>query len=479
MKGRGGEREIEGRLVSPSPNLPVSESPSSFIPHPSSFSKWRNVVLGTLLVLTGLGTAAITLLARRTNDNTLATVGAILSLVIAGLIIVLIVPPLARSARLEVAGLDLPAEVTTGGGIFLAIVVVVGFAAWNTGHNLLFLIFSLLVSTLFVGWRAARTSLRDLNVSARFPDHIFAGEAAPVIVTLRNTKRLLPSLSVLVEARGPKEADDGSDHKRRRKLHRKRTLAYFTYIPHRAAAEQRVEQVFSKRGHVFIDGFELSTRFPFGFVRRRRRLQARNVDILVYPKPEPIGDELHLLPMFAGRMASVRRGVGHDLFALRDYQPQDDLRHIDWKATARARRLTVREFTSEDERRITIILDTRAVPDSETESFTERFERGVVRAASHLKHFIDERADVRLILGGETGSYGSGLEHLYQCLRRLAVVAPETESSSSGPLSTLTASEETMGVDTHPGEDYAIVLTTAQPGSIPAKIWRSSYVIYL
>ena len=98
--------------------------PSSFIlhPHPSSFSKWRNVVLGTLLVLTGLGAAAITLIARRTNDNTLATVGAILSLIIAGLIIILIVPPLARSARLEVAGLDLPAEVTTGGGIFLAIV---------------------------------------------------------------------------------------------------------------------------------------------------------------------------------------------------------------------------------------------------------------------------------------------------------------------------------------------------------------------
>ena len=71
-----------------------------------------------------------------------------------------------------------------------------------------------------------------------------------------------------------------------------------------------------------------------------------------------ISDELHLLPMYAGRMPSLRRGAGHDLFSMRDYQPQDDLRHIDWKATARSRRLTVREFTSEDERRITIVLDT-------------------------------------------------------------------------------------------------------------------------
>ena len=450
--------------------------PSSFAPSPSSLKNWRNAILGTLLVLAGLGAAAVTLIARRTGDNSLATVGAALSLLIAALILILIVPPLARSARLEIASFDLPIEVTTGGAIFLAIVVVVGFAAWNTGHNLLFLIFSLLCSTLFVGWGAAKTSLRDLKVSARFPDHIFAGEAAPVIVTMRNTKRLFPSLSVLVEARGPLTQVNGEGRKSRRQIHEKRPLAYFTYIPHRAAAEQRVEQVFSKRGHVFIDGFELSTRFPFGFVRRRRRLGARNVDILVYPKPEPIGDELHLLPMYAGRMASVRRGAGHDLFALRDYQPQDDLRHIDWKATARARRLTVREFTSEDERRITIVLDTRPVPDNPQEPYAERFERGVIKAASHLKHFIDERAEVRMILGGENGPYGSGLDHLYQCLRRLAIVNPEPNITPGNLFAA--ASRDDANVEAHLGEDYAIVLTPAEPGSIPTRIWRSSYVIY-
>jgi len=233
-----------------------------------------------------------------------------------------------------------------------------------------------------------------------------------------------------------------------------------------------VEQLFPRRGYVFINGFELSTRFPFGFVRRRRRLKARNVDIVVYPKPEPIGDELHLLPMYAGRMASMRRGVGHDLFSLRDYQAQDDLRHIDWKATARARRLTVREFTSEEERRITIILDTRPVPKSELGSFEARFERGVIRAASHLKHFIDEGAEVRLILGTEVGSSGSGLEHLYRCLRRLALVRPDLASSSAE----IEAAQRSRSVS---GDDYSILLTTAAPGSIPARVWRSSYVIYL
>jgi uncharacterized protein (DUF58 family) len=470
----------EGGRMNPQVSEQGSHSHSSFIPPPSSFfSRWRSAFFGTLLVLAGLGAALLSVLARQSNDSRLTIAGALLSLIIAGLILVFIVPPLARSAHVEMAGLDLPIEVTTGGAIFIAMLTIVGLAAWNTGNNLLFLVFALLCSTLLVGWVAARTSLRDLVVSARFPDHIFAGEPAPVIVTLRNTKRVVPSFSVLVEARGPTSAKAGRKRRLKRRQHHKRALAYFTYVPHGAAAEQRVEQVFLERGNVFINGFELSTRFPFGFVRRRRRLKARNVDIVVYPKPEPIGDELHLLPMYAGRMASMRRGAGHDLFSLRDYQAQDDLRHIDWKATARARRLTVREFTSEDERRITIILDTRPVPGSEPGSFHERFERGVIRAASHLKHFIDEGTEVRLILGTDVGPSGSGLEHLYQCLRRLALVRPQDALVDSDIASSAAEMEAAQRSRSLSGDDYSILLTTAAPGSIPAKIWRTSYVIYL
>jgi uncharacterized protein (DUF58 family) len=453
-------------------------SPSSFSLHPSSLAKWRNAILGTLLVAAGLAAALITILARQTENYTLAAVAAIMSLVSAALMLIFIVPPLARSARIEVKRLDFPVEVTSGGGIFLIILVVVGFAAWNTGNNLLFMIFSLLCSTLFVGGVAARASLRDLIVSARFPDHIFAGEAAPVIVTLRNAKRLLPSFSILVEARGPGDSAGESWRKLRRQRFVKRPLAYFTYVPHRAAAEQRVEQLFTSRGHVLINGFELSTRFPFGFFRFRRRLRARNVDIVVYPKPEPIGDELHLLPTYAGRMASARRGVGQDLFSLRDYQPQDDLRHIDWKATARSRNLTVREFTAEDERRITIVFDTRDLSDSGEENFLLRFEAGIIQAASLLKHFVDERAEVRLMLGDDLGRYGGGLKHLYACLRRLALVSPQKENGEA-ELSTSVSDPESVKDDNAFDEEYAIVLTTAPPGSIPARIWRASHVIHV
>jgi len=448
-------------------------NPKSVIRNP--LSSWWRPIVGTLLVLAGLATAILTLMARRIGAPELVSAGAIASLVFVLLIMVLVVPPLARSAFAEVAGRGLPVEVTTGGVIFVVILVIVAFAAWNTGNNLLFMVFSIMLSTIFVSWAAARSTLRDLTVSARFPDHIFAGEPAEVIVTVRNAKLLLPSFSILVEMRGT--FDRPPLKRKRRARSRKITLGYFIYIPHRAAGEQSIEQVFPRRGHVLVNGFEISTRFPFGFFRHRRRLGARDVDIVVYPKPEAVPDELNLLPLNAGQTPSLRRGAGHDLLLLRDYQPRDDLRHIDWKATARSRQLTVREFTAEDERRITIVLDTRLTDDIDEENFRIRFESGVTQTASLVQHFIDERAELSVVLGMERGRFGTGQDHLYACLRRLALVqpilAPAPTSHLPEMLDNATRSEHRVEAN------YLVVLTTATRGSIPPNIWRRAFVIFL
>jgi uncharacterized protein (DUF58 family) len=454
-----------------------SKSPdSSVILNPSALSSWWKPILGTLLVLTGLAVAILTLMARQLGVPELTGTGAIVSLVMVLLILVLVVPPLARAAFAEVAATGFPVEVTTGGVIFTVILAIVALAAWNTGNNLLFMVFSIMLSTIFVSWMAARASLRDLNVSARFPDHIFAAEPAEVIVTVRNTKRVLPSFSILVEMLGSFDRPGITKGKKTWMRLKKTALGYCTYVPHGAAAEQTIEQTFPKRGHVLVKGFELSTRFPFGFFRHRRRLSARDVDIVVYPKPEPITDELNMLPLQAGQTTSFRRGAGQDLLMLRDYQARDDLRHIDWKATARVRRLTVREFAAEDERRITIILDTTLTDDIDEENFRIRFERGVTHAASLVKHFIQERAEVRLILGNNSGKFGSGLEHFYASLRRLALVASARVSADENLQAIIdNAAAGEMQTETN----FLIVLTTAAPGSIAANIWRRAFVIYL
>ncbi|HEX6183853.1 MAG TPA: DUF58 domain-containing protein [Pyrinomonadaceae bacterium] len=435
--------------------------------------RWGRTILGTLVVLSGVGAAVITVVARRSGDWDLTRLGAIASLVFAVLIVIFVVPPLARSARAEAARLDLAFQVTGGGVVFVSIYTVVAFAAWNTGNNLLFLVFSVLSSTLFVALAAGRASLRDLVVTARFPDHLFAGDPAPVIVTVHNTKRLLPSLSVVVEAR---ERADAAAASRglfsRRGRERKRVLSYFMYVPHSARVEQRVEQTFPVRGRVLVTGFEISTRFPFGFFRLRRRLRARDVEIVVYPKPEGLGDELHLLPIDAGQMEAERRGAGHDLHSLREYQPHDDVRHIHWKASARHRRLIVREFTAEAERRVHVVLDTFV---EEGEDARARFERAVTQAASLVTHFVEERAEVRLTDGGGESLYGTGREHLYDCLRRLALVEPRASEPDA-----LARREFWQRAEPPTAEaGYVILVTTAPRGTIPADLWRKSHVVHL
>jgi uncharacterized protein (DUF58 family) len=434
-------------------------------------------------VLSGVSAALITVFARQSGDWELTRLGAIASLLFAVLIVVFVVPPLARSARAEAARLNLAFQVTAGGLVFVSVYAVVAFAAWNTGNNLLFLVFSVMTSTLFVAWTAARSALRDLVVSARFPDHIFAGDPAPIIVTLHNTKRLLPSFSVVVEARSRLEEAGGRRRLlRRRAREQKRVLAYFMYVPRRAKVEQRVEQTFERRGRVTVTGFEISTRFPLGLFRLRRRLRARDVEIVVYPKPERVGDELHLLPADAGRLESPRHGAGYDLHSLREYQPRDDVRRIDWKATARARRLIVREFNAEDERRVHVALDTfvetragRSDKAGQTAEAVERFESAVERAASLVAHFIEERAEVRLTAGDEESRYGIGREHLYDCLRRLALVAPRPAAADSPR-----RLEFWQRLAPHSSDGgHVILITTAPRGTIPAELWRKSHVIHL
>jgi uncharacterized protein (DUF58 family) len=181
--------------------------------------------------------------------------------------------------------------------------------------------------------------------------------------------------------------------------------------------------------------------------------------------------------MNAGRVASNRRGFGQDLLALRDYEPQDDLRYIDWKATAKSSRLTVREFSSEDERRVTIAMDIVARRDIEPKEFLARFEQQVTHAASLISHFVAEGAELRLVLGDEIGAFGVGREHMHKCLRRLALVAPAAEENKPGPGTGTFRSLVSPSGQT-PDRGFIILLTTAPQGTIPSEIWRSAHVLY-
>ena len=69
--------------------------------------------------------------------------------------------------------------------------------------------------------------------------------------------------------------------------------------------------------------------------------------------------------------------TGTEFHSLREYQRGDDIRRINWKASARATGLIVRETALEGIRRCTVVLDTSA-----SEYVGDSFEQAVVAAAS-------------------------------------------------------------------------------------------------
>ncbi len=414
----------------------------------------RNLLLGIFVVGGGLSLVAVTLWANHVGDVRTAGIAAGISIVFVLLLLIFIVPPLARSASTEASQINLPFEFTVGGAIVLGLIAIVGFSAWNTGNNLLFLILSFLASSLVVGFFVGNYGLKKLDVKMRFPETIFAEEPTPILVSLQNRKRIFPTFSVIAEVRG-KERENSAlideikkilPERLARKIARppiiKHTLDYFVYVPRRDSVETRTEHIFPFRGRFIVKDFELSTRFPFGFFRHRRRLAARETEIVIFPRIAPIEEDLKDLPLEVGKLVANKRGLGQDLFALRDYQPMDDLRRVDWKATARANRLIVREFSAEDDKRVCIIFDTRLLPepnerkktlrerieeeqkDTRSAPVSARFETGVSKAASLLAFFTEEQAEICLIIDEITGEFGIGREHLHDCLKRLATIEP-------------------------------------------------------
>ena len=70
----------------------------------------RNAALGTVVIVGGLGLAALTYFAHQTGNPRLAMVAAGTSMVFVLLILIFVVPPLAKNASKEASQLSLPFE---------------------------------------------------------------------------------------------------------------------------------------------------------------------------------------------------------------------------------------------------------------------------------------------------------------------------------------------------------------------------------
>ena len=305
----------------------------------------RFVVITASLTGAAMISALVGGLASQTGRYELAANSSRMALVLALLALAYSLPKLARSLNWR-SGYAM--HVPNAGLMFGATILMVTVLALTSGNNLLYLVLAALLATMIVSLVSTRLNIRRLKPSVRYPDHIFAGEPVTFEVTLLNQKRLMPSVSLSVdlveEHQTPNDAIE----------QRAAALAYFPLVPARSHARSRIERSFDRRGVYPVAGFIINTGFPFGFVEQRRLIEWRG-EIVVYPQPQPIEEFGGLLPMVAGRIESRPKGSGSDLYAIRPYLASDHHHHIDWKATAKTDQLMVREFTREDDWRVTII----------------------------------------------------------------------------------------------------------------------------
>ena len=486
---------------------------------------WRDFLVTLALLGTSFVIALLSSAAAEQHQGQVAWLAAAVSLLLALIGALYIIPRLARKVQLEFLRFAVRTSITAEGVFFIVFLVVVGFAAWNTANNLLYLILSAMLAFVIAANFMARMTLADISVQLRFPDHVFAGEPASLSVTILNHKKLIPSYSLIIEAltedrNSPLEDDEEATDNDAASLPPSAgslqlgKLAHFVLVPARSSARKKLEHTFRRRGRYPITAFRISTKFPAGLLKKWRNVDATG-DILVYPKPRPLDDFYHALPMLSGQVSSLIRGSGDELFGIRRYHPSDHMHHIDWKATAKSMKMMVREHTREDERRLTIVFDTsRPSIDSSlphgreaTRIFEQRFERAVVMAASLANHFILERADVELIVSAENRNVesGTGLDHLYRLLRSLAELEPdrvEQETRSGGGLfSRLRRRRKVEGnsesktppapkpgglsrlIDKVPSladeRRFKVLITPAAKGTIPANVWRSAHVVFM
>lgn len=116
----------------------------------------------------------------------------------------------------------------------------------------------------------------------------------------------------------------------------------------------------TERGPESFAGCDLRIASPLGFWSRRRFVPVEST-VRVYPNYSTISKllayEVDNRLQLAGVRLSRRRGEGIEFHQLRDYREGDPMRSIDWKATARMRRLIAREYQDERDQQIVFMLD--------------------------------------------------------------------------------------------------------------------------
>jgi uncharacterized protein (DUF58 family) len=171
-------------------------------------------------------------------------------------------------------------------------------------------------------------------------------------------------------------------------------------------------------------------RFSDSLGLRSATLQLSNLDeLIVLPKIENLGTvdlKARRFGPWPGLVPSKRIGIGTEFFEISPYVPGDDLRRVNWKASARSGQLVTNEFEGEQVIDVLVVLDCSEGVLSELFDY-DALEFQVDLAASLCSQLIMQGNRVGLSIYGAVRTWvdlAFGKRQLLRILDSLAIVKP-------------------------------------------------------
>jgi uncharacterized protein (DUF58 family) len=363
---------------------------------------WKHFLTSISLLSIAMVAALYSSSATRDGRMIASAIAALISLSIAIWVGVRFVPRLAAGVDWEWLPFFSRYRVTREGWIYFGALVIVLFAAINTNNNLLYMVLSALLAVMLLSGFLSGLNFRFLRAEVRCPSRCFAGEAFPISIQVHNDKKVFPSFSLKVAP--PKDGPLSF-----------RTF-YFPLIRPNSREGQIREATIAQRGRYRLEELRIGSRYPFGFVfkDKKYRLEA---ECVCYPRIIP-QDELNFSVLdIQGTNQRFERGLGNDLYLIRNYVPSDSARHVHWKASAKTALLKTREYAAEESRRVILAFDRYGHADE-----AETFERLVSQTASLAFHLIGGGVEVSLVSDEWETGYGTSEVLLESILEYLALV---------------------------------------------------------
>jgi uncharacterized protein (DUF58 family) len=188
------------------------------------------------------------------------------------------------------------------------------------------------------------------------------------------------------------------------------------------------------RGEYALGPLSIIVKDRLGFNSLERIVPNSVTDILVYPPYEDIKrieilGSKRSLQLNYGLQRSKQKGLGSEFYGMRKYAFGDQFRLIDWKASARAQTLIVKEFESERDITVMILVDSSSSMAGGAIENT-KFEFAIRACMLLTKVALTRRDSVGVFTFSDKKNLkflkpGSGEDHFYQVLDFVARVKPE------------------------------------------------------